>query len=423
MRSAGLEQVADQVESLLAQRAPQAARMFRKCLLNTLETTVTQQDDGTTFVVTGDIPAMWLRDSAAQIEPYVRFAASDESLRAMVRGVIMRHARYIGIDPYANAFNVAANGRGHQDDRTEMNPWVWERKWELDSLCYPIRLCKLYWDATADPSVFDESVHNMFKSVVATMRTEQNHDASPYKFVRPFTLTSGDTLAFHGVGTPTDRTGMVWSGFRPSDDACIYGYLVPANMFAVVVLGYIEEFALSRYGDSELASQASELRGEIDAAIEAYAIVKHPTYGYIYAYEVDGRGRLNLMDDANIPSLLSIPYLGYRPATDPIYRNTRAFVLSEANPHYHTGRHAAGVGSPHTPNKNIWPLALIMQGLTATDPAESWDLINTLAATTAGTGYMHESFDPNDPGRYTRRWFGWANSLFAELVMRALAIR
>jgi Uncharacterized conserved protein len=413
---AALYRAADEITAALADRAPEAAGLFRQCFLNTLETTVRRLPDGTTFVATGDIPAMWLRDSAAQVEPYVRYAGADDDVREMIRGVIHRQAAYIRLDPYANAFNESPSGRGHTEDIPKPGPWVWERKWELDSLCYPVRLCRRYLDATGDTTAFDENVHEMLRLIVATMRTEQHHDGSPYRFTRPDPFLPTDTLPNDGRGTPSAPTGMVWSGFRPSDDACTYGYLVPANMFAVVALGHIADLAAEIYGDAELAAEAAALRDEIDAGIQKHAIVEHPEHGPIYAYEVDGLGNHVLMDDANIPSLLSIPYLGYRPADDPVYRNTRAFVLSPGNPYYHAGRHARGIGSPHTPPGRIWPMSLIMQGLTSADPAERRELLAVLAATTAGTGYMHESFDPDDPGTFSRPWFGWANSLFAQFA-------
>lgn len=413
-----LSATADLVETRLSERAPLAAKLFRGCLRNTLETTVRRHADGTTFVVTGDIPAMWLRDSAAQVESYVRFAKQDNDIRDMLRGVVLRQAACVAIDPYANAFNEEPNGHGHHEDLTEMSPWVWERKWELDSLCYPVRLCRQYWDATGDSSIFDETLHRMLTTIVATMRAEQHPETSPYSFLRPGAVPS-DTLPFEGRGAPTRHTGMVRSAFRPSDDACEYGFLVPANMFAVVVLDDLAEFALDHFGDEALAGEAKALRDEIDRGIQEHAVVEHPRHGRVYAYEVDGLGNHRLMDDANVPSLLSIPYLGYRPATDPLYRNTRALVLSDENPYHYSGSHAAGIGSPHTPAGNVWPISLTMQALTATDPAELWRLVDLLASTTAGTGYMHESFDANDPAVFTRPWFGWANSLFAELIMRA----
>lgn len=410
----------DRVADALGPSHPRLARLFRSCYPNTLETTTEALSDGTTFVFTGDIPAMWLRDSAAQVRPYVPLAAHDPELRQLVRGLIWRQAAYLLIDPYANAFNREPNGRCHNRDRTAMGPWIWERKFELDSLCYPVQLLQEYWQATGDRSVFSDEVHAMLRQVVQVMVAEQHHEAgSPYSFERD-NSTPLDTLPRDGRGAPTAYTGMVWSGFRPSDDACTYGYLVPANMFAVVVLGHLATFAETIYGDLLLAVTASRLRDEIRSGIERHGVVEHPQFGPLYAYETDGLGNHLLMDDANVPSLLAIPYLGYKPASDQLVRNTRAFVLSPANPSYAAGRYARGVGSPHTPPGYIWPIALTMQALTAEDPAERLALIETLAATTGGTDFMHESFDPDAPERFTRPWFAWANSLFGELVLRWL---
>ncbi len=392
-------------------------QVFRQCFLNTLQTTVELLDDATTFVFTGDIPAMWLRDSSAQVRPYVRFAERDADLQRLVAGLIQRQAMYINLDPYANAFNKSANGHGHQDDLTANSPWLWERKYELDSLCYPVQLLKDYWEATHDQSVFDEAVQHMLRRVVQVIRREQRHDQdSDYRFERANVVQS-DTLPFGGKGTRTNFTGMSWSGFRPSDDACKFGYLIPANMFAVVILGHVAEFASTFYADRELAAEAEALRGEIDFGIQTYGIVEHPKYGRMYAYETDGFGNYNLMDDANVPSLLSIPYLGYRPADDPIYRNTRAFILSRDNPYYAEGTQARGIGSPHTAPGYIWPISLTMQALTATDRAEKDVLLTMLLNTTAGTNFMHESFDPSQPEHFSRPWFAWANSLFGEFVI------
>ncbi|GHO49013.1 glycoside hydrolase family 125 protein [Ktedonospora formicarum] len=391
--------------------------MFTQCYPNTLTTTVELLEDGTTFVVTGDIPAMWLRDSSAQVNPYIHLAKEDQALQRMLRGLIQRQAQYILLDPYANAFNREPNGQGHKGDQPPAGLWVWERKFELDSLCYPIKLCYRYWQHTGDMSIFNESVHTMLRKVVEIMRIEQHHDTrSSYTFERPDPLLPSDTLPRKGRGTPTPYTGMVWSGFRPSDDACKYGYLIPANMFAVVVLGYASEIARIQYQDESLAQEAEALCQEIESAIETYGIVEHPRYGRIYAYETDGYGNYNLMDDANVPSLLSIPYLGYRPMDDALYQNTRRFVLSSDNPYYYEGKYAYGIGSPHTPNGYIWPIALSMSGLTTTDPTEQQKIAALLVNTTANTGYMHESFHPDDPQHFTRPWFAWANSLFGEFV-------
>jgi meiotically up-regulated gene 157 (Mug157) protein len=397
---------------------PELSEAFVACYLNTLETTI-EVDRDETFVATGDIPAMWLRDSTAQVMPYVPLAANDADVRHLICGVLRSHARYIQIDPYANAFNRRPTGPGEPDDIPAPDPWVWERKFELDSLCYPLSLCHAYWTATRDHAAFDSSVHAMAWTILQTMVTEQAHDRrSVYRFERPHPWAPYDTLPFQGHGTRTNYTGMVWSGFRPSDDACTFGYLIPANMFAVTALAELATLASEVWNDDELSRAALELRGEIDFGIQTYGVVEHPEFGSMYAYEVDGFGNHRLMDDANVPSLLSIPLLGYRPAADPIYANTRRFVLSRHNPYYFEGRVARGVGSPHTPQGYVWPMALIVQGLTSEKPDEKQELLGTLLTSTAGTHLMHESFDPDDPALYTRAWFAWANSLFAQFVIQ-----
>ena len=398
---------------------PRVVTSFAQCYPNTLETTTTLVDDDTSFVFTGDIPAMWLRDSSAQVQPYLDLAKEDPDLQRLFRGLIRRQAQYIQIDPYANSFNLAPTGDGHKQDLPPKLPWVWERKFELDSLCYPVKLCYDYWQATHDTTIFDANTQQMLHTIVTIMRTEQHHEHnSPYRFERLDPLSPTDTLCCDGKGTAVNFTGMVWSGFRPSDDACTLGYLIPANMFAVVVLGYIIEFATTIYHDEALQQLAMTLRKQIDDGIQTHGIVEHPRYGHIYAYETDGYGNHVLMDDANVPSLLSIPYLGYHPVDNPLYQNTRAFILSHDNPYYFKGECAYGIGSPHTPQGHVWPIALVMRGLTTDDKKEQYEVIRTLVETTADTGYMHESFHVDDPHQYTRSWFAWANSLFAQLVLR-----
>ncbi len=407
------------VEERLREQHAYAIPVFRRCFLNTIETTTELQADGTTFVFTGDIPALWLRDSSAQVRPYVALAAEEPAFQQMLAGLIRLQAKYLLLDAYANAFNKAPNWHGHRRDQTSMNPWVWERKFALDSLCYPIQLCKDYLDATGDQAVFDARVYRMLWRIVDVMRIEQQHrQRSPYRFRRPFALSPRDTLSHGGWGPPVAETGMVWSGFRPSDDACRFGYHIPANMFAVVVLGHIIEFAEQIYHDQGLMAEARRLRDVIDQGIQAYGVVQHPRYGRIYAYETDGMGHYTLMDDANVPSLLSIPYLGYRTADDETYQRTRAFVLSRDNPFYAAGRYARGIGSPHTFRGSIWPLSLAIQGLTATDDNERERVLDMLVTSAAGTNLMHESFDPNRPRRFTRPWFAWANSMFALFVCK-----
>ncbi|MBB6675321.1 glycoside hydrolase family 125 protein [Cohnella nanjingensis] len=402
---------------------PKLARIFRNALLNTLQTTVQRKEDGTTFVITGDIPAMWLRDSAAQVRPFLALAAEAPELGDMIEGLVRRQIGCILKDPYANAFNEEPTGRGHQADKTEMSPWLWERKYEIDSLCYPVQLAYLLWKNTGRTSHLNADFAAAARSILETWRTEQHHETrSAYRFERS-DCPPTDTLTREGRGAEVGYTGMTWSGFRPSDDACTYGYLVPANMFAVVALRQLAEIAGVALDDSELAADSAALLAEIDGGIRAHAIVEHPAYGRIFAYETDGLGARHLMDDANVPSLLSIPYLGYVSADDPIYANTRRFVLSAANPYYYEGAAAQGVGSPHTPEGYVWHIALAMQGLTAADRGEKLRLLLLMADTDAGTGMMHEGFSADDPATYSRPWFSWANMMFCELLMDYCGIR
>ncbi len=393
-------------------------QMFGKCFSSTLQTTTELMPDGTAFVITGDIPAMWLRDSSAQVRHYLPLAGEDKEMAGIVAGLIKRQAQCILIDAYANAFNREPNGNCYLVDITEQNPWVWERKYELDSLCYPMQLAHLYWKQTGNRDIFDDEFKTALKRVLELWTIEQHHDEkSPYRFQRPNSPES-ETLSNNGLGSGVDYTGMTWSGFRPSDDACRYGYLIPANMFAVVALGGMAEIAGEIYNDVRLKEAVEKLLNEIDQGIQDYGIYDHPEFGKIYAYETDGRGHYNLMDDANVPSLLSIPYLGYRGKDDPIYKNTRRFVLSRQNPYYYEGQFARGIGSPHTPKGYIWHIALSMQALTSEDPAEIEAIVKTLKETDAGTGFMHEGFNPDKPEEFTRPWFAWANSLFAELLYK-----
>lgn len=409
-----------EAEAILASR-PKLQRLFRNCFPNTLETTTKLMDDGTTFVITGDIPAMWLRDSVEQLIHYVPLAKDDPKLARIVAGLVRRHAMYIHIDPYANAFNETAN-HWHWDanDETEMSPWVWERKFELDSLCFTVRLAYTYWKETNRTDIFDESFKQAMRSIVDVWRTEQRHfEQSSYRFTRR-NCPSIDTLRNDGLGMPVNYTGMIWSGFRPSDDACEFHFSIPSNMFAAVSLAQMQEIARWIYRDELFVAEMKAFEDEVRHGIELYGTYRHPEFGKIYAYETDGFGNYALMDDAGTPSLLSIPYIGYVDASDPVYQNTRRFILSSENPFYYEGKAAKGIGSPHTPPNYVWPMALSMQGLTAADDAEMLDMIAMLEATDADTGYMHEGFHADDPAKFTRSWFAWSNSLFAQLMLRAM---
>lgn len=395
--------------------SPKLAKLYRNCYPNTLETATEFLDDGTVFVLTGDIPAMWLRDSTAEVSHYMPLAKENEDIRSIIKGVILRQRKYIAEDPYANAFKKEANDYEPFGDLPKNNPIVWERKYEIDSLCYPVRLTYLYWKTTGDACVLDDSFAKCAETIISLWKTEQHHfEKSPYRFFRD-TRRYNDTIHNNGMGEPVKYTGMTWSGFRPSDDACSYGYLVASNMFAVVALGYLAEM-LEACGQGEMSKRALALREEIDTGIKNHAVIEHEKYGKMYACEVNGMGDYYLFDDANVPSLLSAVYLGYCDAEDEIYQNTRRFILSRDNPYYYVGKYAKGVGSPHTPDGYIWHIALSMQGLTSNNPEEIKEILHMLETTDADTGYMHEGFCADDPTKFTRSWFSWSCALFAELV-------
>lgn len=392
------------------------AVMFRQCFLNTLETTVEKLEDGSTFVITGDIPAMWLRDSSAQMHHYLPFAAADPDLQTLIEGLISRQIACIQLDPYANAFNRAATGQRWEDDYPGQSRWVWERKYEIDSLCNPVHLAAQYWRATGINRHLNEQFRQALDTILRVWQAEQEHGSrSDYVFMRSSGPPS-DTLRNHGRGMPVNFTGMTWAGFRPSDDACQFGYNIPGNAFAVVTLRDIAQMAEMVFRDGILQKKATDLAEEIDYGIHTYGVIDHPRLGRMFAYETDGFGHYHLMDDANVPSLLSLPYLGYCAKDDPLYLTTRRFILSQDNPYFYSGKRAAGIGSPHTPARYVWPISLVMQALTSDDEQEIATLLQTLISCDGGTGFMHEGFDVDDPDQYTRSWFAWANSLFGELV-------
>lgn len=412
------------IESIAARmRDPELAWLFSNCLPNTLDTTVTFNPSGPdTVVVTGDIPAMWLRDSSAQVWPYLPFIAEDPELARLIEGVIRRQTRCILADPYANAFMPDLTSREplswSRSDHTEMKRGVGERKWEVDSLCYPVRLAHEYWRITHDTRPFDAQWASAMRSILETFTAQQRKTShGPYSFQRQ-AFAPTDTLGGDGYGNPARPIGLIHSGFRPSDDACVYPFNIPGNYFAVKTLHCIEEMLTEIARDTAAARQASRLRSEIQAALDAFARVHHPTAGEIWAYEIDGFGNAICMDDANVPSLLGMPYLGSCFTTDPLYLATRRFVLSDANPYFFRGSAAEGIGGPHIGQDMIWPMSITMRALTTDSEKEQLECLAWLKATHAGTGFMHESFNKDNPAKFTREWFAWANTLFGELILK-----
>jgi len=400
---------------------PEIAWLFENCYPNTLDTTVIYKEkDGRpdTFVITGDIDAMWLRDSSAQVWPYLPLVKNDPALKSLILGVINRQSQCINIDPYANAFNEKATGSEWDKDDTQMRPELHERKWEVDSLCYPIRLAYNYWKVSGDSSFFDAQYQTAGKLILQTFKVQQrkkNH--GPYHFQRR-TEVASDTVPNGGYGNPVKPVGLICSMFRPSDDATIYPFLVPSNYFAVLSLNQLAAMFEQITHDHITATRCRKLSNEVYAALQKYAVGTHGSYGNILAYEVDGYGNQSFMDDANVPGLLSLPYLGAMKISDPLYQSTRKFLLSTDNPYFFRGKAAEGIGGPHVGLGYIWPMSIIMRALTSTNENEITACFKWLKNTHGNTGFMHESFNKDNSADYTRKWFAWANTLFGELVIK-----
>ena len=418
-QSDAVEKKIKEIKAML--KNPYLAWMFENCFPNTLDTTVHfRKTNGKpdTFVYTGDIHAMWLRDSGAQVWPYVQLANNDPKLREMLEGVIRRQFICINIDPYANAFNDGPVGGEWQSDMTDMKKELHERKWEIDSLCYPIRLAYHYWKVTGDTSIFDEVWTEAIGNVLQTFKEQQRKDGvGPYKFQRR-TERQLDTLNNNGNGAPVNPVGLIVSSFRPSDDATTLQFLVPSNFFAVTSLRKAAEILNAVNKDSNTAQQCLDLANEVETALKKYATYNHPKFGTIYAFEVDGFGNHLLMDDANVPSLLAMAYLGDVDINDPIYQNTRRFVWSDSNPYFFKGAAGEGIGGPHVAYDMVWPMSIMMKAFTSQCDEEIKGCIEMLMTTDADTGFMHESFHKDDPKVFTRSWFAWQNTLFGELIIK-----
>ena len=406
------------------------ARVFANCYPNTLDTTVGFEERGgpgggpDTFLITGDIPAMWLRDSAAQVWPYLHLVANDARLAAMVEGLVARHARCVLIDPYANGFlrDPDSTDTHFSTDLTEMRPGVYERKWEVDSLAYVLRLSAGFHAAGGPARAFDETWLAAVALVLETFDVQRGPGAfDAYRFQRD-TPQASDSHPLRGRGNPGRPCGLIRSAFRCSDDACVFPYLIPSNLMAAAELARVARVLreLGTAGASDLADRATTLATEVRRAVEAHGVVEHPRHGRIYAYEVDGYGSALLMDDAGIPSLLSLPYLGAVAADDEVYLNTRRFALSGDNPYHFEGRAVSGIGSPHTDYGSVWPMSLLARGLSSGDAGERRAMVQAVAGLDAGTGFVHESLDPDDPSAFTRAWFSWVNGLFGELACKSL---
>ncbi|HEY4206889.1 MAG TPA: glycoside hydrolase family 125 protein [Puia sp.] len=409
--------------------------LFENCFPNTLDTTVEFETIGgkpDTYVITGDIDAMWLRDSSAQVYPYLSLCKEDKDLQQLIQGVIHRQVKCILKDPYANAFYKDENkiSEWKHTDITDMKPGIHERKWEIDSLCYPIRLSYGYWMETKDTTPFDKDWLDAMHLVLKTFKEQQRKDGEgPYSFQRK-TSWATDGVPLGGYGYPTKKVGLIHSMFRPSDDATIYPFLIPSNLFALSSLRNLRALLETMGTGKDMIETAFALENDLIKALADHAVVTHPIFGEVFAYEADGFGNHTFMDDANVPSLLALPYIqspifggdlsvlhadkhGYA-----VYENTRRMLLSDSNPFFFKGKAGEGIGGPHAGLNMIWPLSIIVRGLTSHDSQEAALCLKMLQSSHAGTGFMHESFHKDDVAKFTRKWFAWANTLFGEFVLK-----
>jgi uncharacterized protein len=447
-------------------------------------------DELDAFVITGDIHAMWLRDSANQLMPYVRLATADPALGRLLSGVIRRHTKQILEDPYADAFLLTEPPQATAMHTPQISPWqsdsttragflgtrengmtlgTWERKFEIDGIAATVRLAHRYWRATADVGPFDEKWLLAMRKAVDVWRAQQagtDEEPEPYTFERETTRPT-DTLLF-GTGGPARRCGLLRSPFRPSDDASSLAFPVASNALVSIALDNIADLveasfvhsrrrrnrvpahhgkkSLSGESPEDFAKRTRQFSKEVRSAVLAHGVVQNDA---VFAYEVDGFGNFYHMDDANIPSLLSLPYLGFVGVNDTTYQRTRQRVLSRCvcaswdsilwslafiilfpladpfsmcsnrstNPYFFSGTAGAGVGGPHVGLGYIWPMSVIMRGWTATTDAEIRLVLDTLRDVSAATGFIHESFNKNNAADFTRPWFAWANSLFGDFIL------
>ena len=470
-----MEKLIERMKGII--KDPDLFRLFENSYPNTLDTMIKWRgyakvtneageevttDQELAYIITGDINAMWLRDSASQIYSYLPLleASTDpDSLASLWRGLINTHSSYIIISPYCNSFqpppesgvtptNNSAFTRHHPNPPYDPKK-VFECKWELDSLASFLQVSTAYYQRTGDLAFFQKrqwiqavsaAVDAAGAMRLGTYAADGKVEHSAWTFTG-WTNRGTETLSNDGLGNPTKENGMVRTAFRPSDDACIYQLLVPANMMWAK---YLEEASLimEKLDGEEAKNLTTKMRDQafgIRKGIDRDAVVHHRDFGDIWAYEIDGYGGVNLMDDANVPSLLSIPLLNYTHSSFPlpspaageperdyaeIYSNTRRFVNSESNPYFMRGPVLSAIGGPHIGPGKPWPMAAIVRAITAlltgdTDKEEEVaKQLQMVLDSTAGFGVVHESVNAWNEDSWTRAWFGWANGLMGELVLR-----
>ncbi|KAJ2238219.1 hypothetical protein H4R99_007040 [Coemansia sp. RSA 1722] len=422
---------------------PDWKTLFSNIFPNTLDTTVAwhnaNETEPYTFLVTGDITAQWIRDSTNQILPYVPYATVDGDIAMLVMGLINMQAEELLGYPYGNAFQPPSRSgllpteNGIALDLSVTPPFnnntVFEAKFELDSFASFLQISSAYWRTTGDYQfMYNPSWGQAIAAILGAIEKLQEPTFNSRHLVNKplvqysrLTYTATETQFGGGMGNPVRYTGMAKTLFRPSDDASIFPFLVPANAYLSVELNRLA-FMLDTIGVySELANVAKTLSEEIRKGVFEHGTTLHPKYGRVFVYETDGYGSTLVMDDANGPSLLGLPYMGFLAQTDPIYQSTRKMILSvDDNPWYFTGSYIHGVGSPHTGFQKVWPMAVAMRGLTSSDRDEVKECLDQLVATTSDLGLMHESVHVYRTSNYSRSWFAWCNSLVSQFVIDAI---
>jgi meiotically up-regulated gene 157 (Mug157) protein len=430
------------------------AELYTNTYPNTADTTMTSRfyppaGKNLTFVITGDIDAMWLRDSTNQLLSYINLASIDAKLSSAISETIERQLYYVAHDQYANAFqadNASAGPHAGGDSRTPpYTNLVFEGKYEVDSLAAVLKLLRTYCGAMGKLNNNNNNtsscvdflgssfaggapfIHASLVKLLRALVAMQSPTATAYAFRRHHDPGHNDDLFPHNkVGF----TGMVRSAFRPSDDECIYDFLVPSNLMLAVELKHLVAAVGSSALFADVAAMATKLRSDILSGVEQYAVQSSG----VLSFEVDGLGGRNNMDDANLPSLLSLPYIGVGEAEvkgfGKVYDATRRAVLSKpTNQYYYAGPLGAGPGSPHTWPDFVWPLGLTDQLITALyDPnghedAEILGLLDQLKRSAIGAGVLHESFSVYNTSVCTRNWFAWANSYFGQAVNALISLR
>ncbi|KJZ79426.1 hypothetical protein HIM_00895 [Hirsutella minnesotensis 3608] len=435
---------------------PDLARLFENAFPSTTDTTVkfhtkgkdtgfirfggfrSSQDDGAwegpqSFIITGDIVAEWLRDSTNQLRPYQALAKKDPAIFDLILGAINTQSEYVIESPYCNAFQpppiselpTTSNGQEDMVHPAYEPEAVFECKYELDSLAHFLALANDFHEHTSSTQFVNSrwllAVETLLE--VLKQQSQPTFDSETGKYRRneyTFQRTTNigtETLNLQGIGNPLNNgTNLVRSAFRPSDDATILGFFIPANAMMSVELGRASKLAEAA-GKHSLAETLQKWSERLRTAVLEHGIVKHKKFGDVFAYEVDGYGSSILMDDANYPSLLALPVMGFCDVKDPVYRNTRKMILDRAgNPYYLTGSEFKGIGGPHIGLRNAWPMSLLIQAQTSNDDDEILDCLN-MVLKSSRLGLVHESVDVSHVRQYTRSWFAWANGVFAATIM------